>query len=44
VMLMVTLCEAFVRQPFIDLAQALAALSVVGSLAFVRFLGRRARK
>jgi multisubunit Na+/H+ antiporter MnhF subunit len=43
-MLMVTLTEAFARQPFIDLAEAMAALSLVGSLAFVRFLGRRARQ
>ena len=43
VMLMVTLTEAFARQPFIDLAQVMAPLSLVGSLAFVRYLGRRAR-
>ena len=42
VMLMVTLTEAFARQPFIDLAQVMAPLSLVGSLAFIRYLGRRA--
>lgn len=41
VMLMVTLTEAFQRQPFIDLAIVLGALSMGGSLAFVRYLDRR---
>ena len=41
VMLLVTLTEAFRRQPFIDLALVLAALAFAGSLAFVRFLERR---
>lgn len=42
VMLMVTLTEAFNRQPFIDLAVVMAPLSMVGSLAFARYLARRA--
>lgn len=42
-MLMVTLTEAFARQPMIDLAVVAAPLSMVGSLAFARYLGRRMR-
>ena len=41
VMLMMTLTEAFTRQPFMDLAVVLAPLSLAGSLAFVRYLERR---
>jgi multisubunit Na+/H+ antiporter MnhF subunit len=41
VVLLVTLTEAFQRQPFMDLAEALAAASLAGGLAFVRFLDRR---
>ena len=41
VMLLVTLAEAFQRQPFIDLAVVLGAMSLAGGLAFVRFLERR---
>lgn len=41
VMLLVTLAEAFQRQPFIDLGVVLGATSLAGSLAFVRFLERR---
>jgi multisubunit Na+/H+ antiporter MnhF subunit len=41
VMLMVTLTEAFKRQPFIDLAVVLAPLGLLGSMVFVRFLERR---
>lgn len=40
-MLLVTLTEAFKRQPFIDLPLVLAPMAVAGSLAFVRFLERR---
>jgi multisubunit Na+/H+ antiporter MnhF subunit len=38
---MVTLTEAFGRQPFMDLAVVLAPIGVAGSLAFVRFLELR---
>jgi multisubunit Na+/H+ antiporter MnhF subunit len=41
VLLMVTLTEAFGRQPFMDLAVVLGPVGIVGSLAFVRFLERR---
>lgn len=41
IVLLVTLTEAFHRQPFIDLAVVLAALSLTGSLAFIRFFSRR---
>lgn len=37
---LITLTEAFHRQPFIDLGVVLAALSLAGSLAFIRFMGR----
>ncbi|HLY50733.1 MAG TPA: monovalent cation/H+ antiporter complex subunit F [Solirubrobacteraceae bacterium] len=37
---LITLTEAFHRQPFIDLGVVLAALSLGGSLAFIRFMGR----
>lgn len=38
---LITLTEAFHRQPFIDLAEVLAVLAPAGSLAFIRFMGRR---
>ena len=41
VVTLLTLTEAFHRQPFIDLAVVLAALSLGGSLAFIRFFARR---
>ena len=41
VMLLVTLTEAFQRQPFIDLAVVLAPMSLGGGLAFVHFMQRR---
>lgn len=41
VLLMVTLTEAFGRQPFMDLAVVLGPIGIAGSLAFVRFLERR---
>lgn len=41
VMLLITLTEAFKRQPFIDLPLVLAPMAVGGGLAFVRFLERR---
>ena len=41
VLLMVTLTEAFDRQPFIDLAVVLGPLGIAGTLAFVRFFERR---
>lgn len=41
VTLLITLTEAFHRQPFIDLGVVLAALSLAGSLAFIRFFARR---
>lgn len=40
VLSLITLCMAFGRQPFIDLAVALGPTSIVGLLAFVRFLER----
>lgn len=40
-MLLVTLTEAFARQPFIDLPLVLAPAALAGGLAFVRFLERR---
>lgn len=39
--LLVVLTIAVKRQPFIDLAVVLVSISVVGVLAFVRFLERR---
>jgi multisubunit Na+/H+ antiporter MnhF subunit len=39
--LLITLTEAFHRQPMIDLAEVLAVLAPGGSLAFIRFMGRR---
>ncbi len=41
VVLLITLTMAFDRPPFIDLAEVLAPMALVGSLAFVRFLERR---
>jgi multisubunit Na+/H+ antiporter MnhF subunit len=41
VALLIDLTEAFHRQPFMELALVLAALSMGGSLAFIRFLSRR---
>jgi multisubunit Na+/H+ antiporter MnhF subunit len=41
VTVLVVLTVAFDRQPFIDLAIVTAALSIIGLLAFVRFLERR---
>jgi len=41
VLALVTLSVAFARQPFIDLAVVLAALSIGGSLAWIRFLERQ---
>lgn len=41
VLILMTLCVSFGRQPFIDLAVVLSPLSIVGMLAFVRFLERR---
>jgi multisubunit Na+/H+ antiporter MnhF subunit len=38
VLALVTMTVAFARQPFIDLAVALAPLALAGSLAFVRYL------
>lgn len=38
---LLTLTVAFSRQPFVDLAVVLAALSMGGTLAFARFLERR---
>lgn len=32
------LAEGFHRQPFVDMAVALAAMSFIGSLAYIRFL------
>ena len=41
VTLLITLTEAFKRQPFIDLPLVLAPMAVAGGLAFIRFLERR---
>ncbi len=41
VVMLMTLTVAFARPPLISLGVVLAPLSVVGSLAFVRFLERR---
>lgn len=41
VVLLITLTQAFRRQPFIDLAVVLAPMTLGGGLAFVRFLERR---
>jgi multisubunit Na+/H+ antiporter MnhF subunit len=41
VALLIVLTVALRRQPFIDLAVVLISLSVVGMLAFARFLERR---
>lgn len=41
VVLMVTLTEAFKRQPLIDVAEVLAVAALAGGLVFVRFLERR---
>jgi multicomponent Na+:H+ antiporter subunit F len=40
VLVLLLLAEGFQRQPFVDLALALAVLSFVGSLAFVRYMER----
>lgn len=40
VLVLLLLAEGFQRQPFVDLALALALLSFVGSLAFVRYMER----
>lgn len=41
VLALVTLSVAFSRQAFVDLAVVLAALSIGGSLAWIRYLERR---
>ena len=41
VVLLMTLTVAFSRPPFIELAVVLAPMSMIGSLAFARFLERR---
>lgn len=41
VLILVILCVAFGRQAFVDLAVTLAPASLVGVLAFARFLERR---
>lgn len=41
VLALVTLTVAFSRQAFVDLAVVLAALSIGGSLAWIRYLERR---
>lgn len=41
VVILIMLCMAFGRQPFVDLALVLGPVSIVGLLAFVRFLERR---
>lgn len=40
VLVLLLLAEGLQRQPFVDLALALALLSFVGSLAFVRYMER----
>ena len=40
VLVLLLLAEGFQRQPFVDLALALALLSFVGSLALVRYMER----
>lgn len=37
-LVLLLLAEGFHRQPFVDLAVALAVMSLIGSIAFVRFL------
>ncbi|MGH2869830.1 MAG: MrpF/PhaF family protein [Solirubrobacteraceae bacterium] len=37
-LVLLLLAEGFHRQPFVDLAVALAVMSFIGSVAFVRFL------
>ncbi len=37
-LVLLLLAEGFHRQPFVDLAVALAVMSLIGSVAFVRFL------
>jgi multisubunit Na+/H+ antiporter MnhF subunit len=37
---LMALCEGFHRQPFIDLALVFALLSMLGALAFARFMER----
>ncbi len=39
-LVLLLLAEGFHRQPFVDLALALAVMSFIGSLAFIRFLER----
>ncbi len=39
-LILLLLCEGMRRQPFTDLALALGALSLAGSLVFARFLER----
>ncbi|MGH2855954.1 MAG: monovalent cation/H+ antiporter complex subunit F [Solirubrobacteraceae bacterium] len=39
-LVLLLLAEGFHRQPFVDLAVALAVMSFIGSLAFARFLER----
>ncbi|HEY5427480.1 MAG TPA: MrpF/PhaF family protein [Solirubrobacteraceae bacterium] len=39
-LVLLLLAEGFHRQPFVDLAVALAVMSFIGSVAFVRFLER----
>lgn len=41
VVILIALSAGFGRQPFIDLAVVLAPVSLVGLLAFLRFLERR---
>ena len=41
IVILIALSAGFGRQPFIDLAVVLAPSSVVGLLAFMRFLERR---
>jgi multicomponent Na+:H+ antiporter subunit F len=40
VLVLLLLAEGFQRQPLVDVALALALLSFVGSLAFVRYMER----
>ncbi|MGH2875466.1 MAG: monovalent cation/H+ antiporter complex subunit F [Solirubrobacteraceae bacterium] len=39
-LVLLLLAEGFHRQPFVDLAVALAVMSFIGSVAFARFLER----
>jgi len=41
---LVVLSEAFSRQPFIDLAIVLVAMSFAGSLGYLRYFERRRRE